>query len=126
MDTIIDEATSLLLDWRIWGTVLGFTIWGTALGLANYYAGQKGLPAIQKRFPSLGPEKFEQVDVWYNRWGARMLLISGVPVLNTMVCLGAGVHGVRKGSFIFWSAVGLLLRNWVLLLFLYIVARRIF
>ena len=124
--TILSEAADLVSDTKIWGAVFLFSLFGTLLGLINYFAGKKGLPMIQERFPSLGPEKFEQVDVYYEKWGARMLVLSGLPLMNTLVCLGAGMHNVKVVPFLFWSIVGLLVRNWILLLFLYIVLRRIF
>lgn len=40
-------------------------------------------------------------------------------IVGTLVSVGAGMHGVGRGTFIFWVTVSKIIRNW-LLVFLYL------
>ena len=111
------ESAQSLLNFRIWLTILAASTFGASLGLINYLAAKKGLPEIQKKFPQLDQKKLNRVDWLYQRWGARVLLLSSVPVLGTVLTLGAGMYGVQLVAFMIWSVIALLIRNWLLFLF---------
>ena len=44
------------------------------------------------------------------------MLLSSLPVLGTLLKLGAGMYGVQVVAFIVWSVIALLIRNWILFL----------
>ena len=117
MIDVLRESIQSLLDIRVWLAILAFSTWGASLGLVNYYAGKKGMPAIQKKFPQLDANKLERYHHWYERWGARVLMLSGLPVLGTFLTLGAGIYGLQTVEFMVWSIIALLIRNWLLYLF---------
>ena len=113
----------LLVNPWVWLAVIVFSVYGTALSLINYYAGKGGLHIVEKRVPKFDAEKLDQVKEWFTRWGNRTLALSAVPVLSTLVTVGAGVFNVRLLSFLFWVGVGKFTRNWVIVLVLFGVIR---
>lgn len=121
MIDVLRESVQSFLNLRIWLAILAASVWGASLGLINYYAGRKGVTEIQKKFPKLDPNKLEHYHHWYERWGARVLVLSGVPVLGTFLTLGAGIYGVQVVAFMIWSVIALLIRNWILFLFFTII-----
>ena len=114
MIDVLNEIGQSLFDFRIWLAILATSVYGASLGLINYYAGKKGVPAIQERFPQVNPDKLEHYHRWYERWGARVLILSSLPVLGTFLTLGAGIYGVHIVAFMVWSVIALLIRNWLL------------
>jgi membrane protein YqaA with SNARE-associated domain len=109
----------LLVNPWVWLAVIVFSTYGTALSLVNYYAGKGGLHVIEKRVPGFDADKLDDVEDWYDRWGNRTLALSAIPVLSTLVTVGAGVLDVRLPSFLFWVGVGKFTRNWVVVLVLF-------
>jgi membrane protein YqaA with SNARE-associated domain len=116
MDAVLQEMVGQVLNWRVVLVITLISLWGACGGLITYTVGKKGMPAVQSKFHQLDPDKLEHIGGLYHRWGSRLLLISMVPVMGTMIRLGAGIYGIRLVTFLFWSFVALLLRNWVLFL----------
>ena len=116
MDAVLQEMVGLVLNWRVVLVITLVSLWGACGGLITYTVGKKGMPAVQSKFHQVDPAKLEHVGEWYDRWGSRLLLISMVPVLGTMIRLGAGIYGIRLVAFLIWSLIALMLRNWVLFL----------
>lgn len=116
MEAVIRETAALMWNWHAWLAIVVLSIWGASGGLITYSIGKQGMPAIQSKFHQLNPAKLEYIGALYDRWGSQLLLISMVPVMGTMIRLGAGIYGVGLATFMLWSLIALLLRNWVLFL----------
>ena len=58
-----------------WVIVLVLTIIGVAGSLPTYYLGRKGMPAIREKYPQVSEERWAQLEGWFERWGALLLLL---------------------------------------------------
>jgi len=117
------EMADLLVNPSVWLAVIVFSIYGTALSLINYYAGKGGLHIVESRVPKFDAEKLDNVEGWFTRYGNRTLALSAVPVLSTLVTVGAGVFHIKLLPFLFWVGIGKFARNWLILLILFGVIR---
>jgi len=99
-----------------WLLVLGVSALGTASNLAHYYLGQKGTEEILEHFPQIKGKRWEQIETTFQRWGARTLLLSGVPVVGIVLATAAGAFGIKRSAFLLWIFLGKVLRNWILVL----------
>jgi membrane protein YqaA with SNARE-associated domain len=52
----------------------------------------------------------------YQRLGPLPLLVASIPIIGTVLTLGAGMSGVGRNSFLFWVMVSKVIRNWILVL----------
>jgi membrane protein YqaA with SNARE-associated domain len=104
----------LLTDPRIWLLIIGTSILGAFARLANYYAGLRGKEVIEKIYPQIQPERWERILRTYDALGHLPLLISSIPIIGTLLTVGAGMAGISRNSFIFWVAVSKVIRNWIL------------
>jgi membrane protein YqaA with SNARE-associated domain len=109
----------LLTDPRAWLAVLGLSVVGIGVSLGAYQGGRRGRPAVQERLSSIGPERWDQVQGYYDRWGAGILLLSSIPGLATVLTVGAGMFGIRLIPFLTWVTVSKVTRNWLIVLLLY-------
>ena len=106
----------LLSDPKIWLLIVGASILGAFARLANYYAGLRGKDVIEKIYPQIEPERWERILRLYERLGRLPLLISSIPIIGTLLTVGAGMAGISRNSFLFWVAVSKIIRNWILVL----------
>ncbi len=104
----------LLSDPKLWLLILGASVLGAFARLANYYAGSRGKDVIQSLYPQIEPERWERIIRLYERLGRLPLLISSIPIIGTMLTVGAGMAGVSRNSFLFWVTVSKIIRNWIL------------
>jgi membrane protein YqaA with SNARE-associated domain len=116
MDADLLQTLRLVWNWRVVLAIGLISLWGACGGLISYSVGKKGMPAVQSKFHQVDPEKLNRVEDYYDRWGSRLLLISMIPVIGTVIRLGAGIYGIRLVAFLSWSFIALWVRNWVLFL----------
>ena len=104
----------LLLDPTAWLIIVALSLLGSIGNLALYEVGKQGVDAIRKRFPRIKPEQWQRVQALYDNYGGWVLLISGVPVLGSMLTTAAGAFGVPRPAFLILVTIGKMLRNWLL------------
>jgi membrane protein YqaA with SNARE-associated domain len=109
----------LLSDPKIWALVVGASILGAFARLANYYAGLRGKEVIEKIYPQIEPERWQRILRLYERLGKLPLLISSIPIIGTLLTVGAGMAGISRNSFLFWVAFSKIIRNWILVAILW-------
>ncbi|UCG25620.1 MAG: hypothetical protein JSW55_06430 [Chloroflexota bacterium] len=102
-----------------WAVVLTFTIIGVAGSVPTYYLGQKGMPAIREKYPQVPEERWAQVQGWFDRWGALILLLTVLPGFGTIIPPLAGANGIRFIFFILMVGLAKLIRFWVLALLVF-------
>ena len=102
-----------------WAVVLTFTIIGVAGSLPTYYLGREGMPAIREKYPQVPEERWAQVQGWFDRWGALILLLTVLPGFGTIIPPLAGANGVRFIFFILMVSLAKLIRFWVLALLVF-------
>jgi membrane protein YqaA with SNARE-associated domain len=107
----------LLLTPSLWLLVGVVSVLGALGNLALYYLGQRGSAAVFERFPGLEGERWERIGAYYQRFGPKLLVLSAVPGLGTLLTTGAGAFNVERYAFLFWVVVGKALRNWLIVLF---------
>jgi membrane protein YqaA with SNARE-associated domain len=112
------DIAQMLLDPGLWLVVLVISAIGSLGNLGLYSLGRRGTDEVLERFPRLKGDRWDRIEGWYQRWGARILVLSGVPTLGAALTTAAGAFGVEKGPFLRWVFVGKVLRNWLLLLLL--------
>lgn len=117
---------SLLLNLWAWIVILALTAGGLALSLFSYYAGKRGAEAVLERFPRIDPKRLEEIGIWYQRHGTFPLLLTFIPLLGSLLSVGAGVYGVRLVPFVVWVSLVKLGRNWLIALALYTGYKRLF
>ena len=103
--------------------VLLFTIIGVAGSVPTYYLGQKGMPAIREKYPQVPEERLQQVQGWFDRFGALILLLAVLPGFGTVIPPMAGASGIRFPFFILMIFIAKLIRFWALALILFGSAR---
>jgi membrane protein YqaA with SNARE-associated domain len=108
----------LLLDPTAWLIVVVLSILGSAGNLALYQVGKQGVDAIRKRFPRIKDEQWQRVKDLYDTYGGWVLLLSGVPVLGSMLTTAAGAFGVPRPAFLLLVTIAKMLRNWLLAILL--------
>jgi membrane protein YqaA with SNARE-associated domain len=116
----------MLLDPDLWLLVAVVSVLGALGNLALYYLGQRGTEAVFERFPGLEGERWERIGAYYQRYGPKLLVLSAVPGLGTVLTTGAGAFDVERYAFLFWVIVGKALRNWLIVLFVAVGFRGLF
>jgi membrane protein YqaA with SNARE-associated domain len=106
----------LLLDPIAWLVVVGFSLLGGVGNLALYQVGRQGVDAIRQRFPRIKDEQWLRVKGLYERYGAWILLLSGIPVLGSMLTTAAGAFDVPRPAFLLLVTISKILRNWLLVI----------
>jgi membrane protein YqaA with SNARE-associated domain len=84
--------------------------------LAKYKAGGVGLDEILERYPKLSRKRLERAAELFDLHGTIILLLTGIPGLDTVVALAAGASDVKKGTFIIWVSIAKIVRFWLLAL----------
>jgi membrane protein YqaA with SNARE-associated domain len=103
-----------LLDPIAWLIIVALSVLGSVGNLALYEVGKQGVDAIRKRFPRIREEQWLRVKGLYDRLGSWVLLLTGVPVLGSLLTTAAGAFGVPRLSFLVLVTLGKLWRNWLL------------
>ncbi|UCG25360.1 MAG: VTT domain-containing protein [Chloroflexota bacterium] len=106
-----------------WAVVLVLALIGTAGSVPTYYLGQKGMPAVREKYPQVPEERLQQVQGWFERWGALILLLTVLPGFGTIIPPVAGANGVRFPFFILMIFLAKLIRFWFLALVIFGSAR---
>ena len=117
--------TTMLQNPQLWVLVVTVSVLGTLGNLGLYYLGGRGAEAVFARFPYIEGERWERVGGYYRRWGGRILLLSAIPALGTLLTTAAGAYGVKRRVFLLWVFTSKVLRNWLLLLLFYQVVRSV-
>jgi membrane protein YqaA with SNARE-associated domain len=108
----------LLLDPTAWLIVVAFSALGSIGNLALYQLGKQGVDAIRARFPRIKREQWQRVKDLYDNYGSWVLLLSGIPVLGSLLTTAAGAFGVPRPAFLLLVTIGKMLRNWLLAILL--------
>lgn len=103
-----------ILNYRLWILVLAVSAGGTAGGLVPYYVGKRGTDAVLEHYPYLKGERWARLEALFGRWGAPVLMVSGIPALGVALLVAAGAMDIKRRAFLFWVFWGKMLRNWAL------------
>ena len=103
------------LGYDIWLTAVWATAGGYLGSLVNYFVGQRGTDFIFSRWISIKPERWEQAEKIFNRWGNWALFFVWLPVVGDPLALVAGAFNIDWRLFSFWVISGKFLRFIVLL-----------
>ena len=104
----------LLIEPLAWLIVLLLSTLGVVGNLALYRIGKGGEEAIRERFPQIKPEQWQRVKRLFDEHGSLALMLSGVPVLGSLLTTAAGAFNVRLVSFVLFVFVAKLVRNWLI------------
>jgi membrane protein YqaA with SNARE-associated domain len=110
---------------QLWVLVIAVSALGTTGNLGLYYLGGRGAEVVFARFPYFEGERWERVGGYYRRWGGKILLLSAIPTLGTLLPVAAGAYGVERKVFLRWVFISKALRNWLLLLLFHQVFRSV-
>jgi membrane protein YqaA with SNARE-associated domain len=106
----------LLTEPEAWLLIVAFSVLGSVGNLALYQVGKQGIDAIRQRFPRIKDEQWLRVKGLYDKYGAWILLLSGIPVLGSMLTTAAGAFDVPRPMFLLLVTIGKILRNWLLVI----------
>ena len=109
----------LLFDPEVWLVVLALSFFGSIGNLALYQLGKQGIDAIRQRFSRIKDEQWLRVKGLYDKYGSWILLLSGIPVLGSMLTTAAGAFDVPRPMFLILVTIGKMLRNWLLAILIY-------
>ena len=109
----------VLTDPEIWLVILAISALGSLARLANFYAGQQGKEKIEAVYTRIKPETWENALGYYRRLGSLPLLVSSIPLIGTVLTIGAGMAGIGRNSFLLWVMIRKVLRNWILVLIIW-------
>jgi len=101
----------ILPDLRFWSLIMAFSALSLIGSVAKYKLGQNGLPVAQQKFPQVGQEQWDRARTYFDRWGAPVLLLVGIPGLGLTLTTMAGAYGINFNQFLIWAFLGKLLRN---------------
>ena len=104
----------LLIEPIAWLIVLLLSVLGVVGNLALYQVGKRGVDAIRERFPQVKDEQWLRIKRLYEEHGSLALLLSGVPVLGSLLTAAAGAFEVRLFSFVLFVFIAKLVRNWLI------------
>ena len=106
----------MLFEPKAWLLVLLASLLGALTNLALYELGKEGIEAVSARIPRFKPEHWHRARDLFEKRGAWILLLSGVPGLGMVLVTAAGAFGVRVAEFILWVTAGKGLRNRLVLI----------
>lgn len=113
---MIETATELLSDVKIWGVIILLAMIEVAFNLFKYFVGRQGKTSVQARFPKVDPERWQLVNTWYKSWGPPLLLLMAIPIISTLLAVSAGIYGYRAHTVAVWNFLAILGRYWVIVL----------
>ena len=103
-----------LLDWRAWAFIIFLSAISLVGSVAKYKLGQMGMPKVKEKLSHISAEKWEQVEGWFQRYGAPSLLLASIPGLGTLLPPLAGANGTKILTFILFMFLGKFVRNWLI------------
>ena len=103
-----------LLDWRAWAFIVFLSAISLIGSVAKYKLGQAGMPKVKEKLSHISPEKWEQVEGWFQRFGASTLLLASLPGFGTLLPPMAGAFGTKTLTFILVMFIGKFVRNWLI------------
>jgi membrane protein YqaA with SNARE-associated domain len=103
----------LLFDPLAWILVLLVTALSLGLQLASHALGQKGWHAVEERFPKFQPEQWERAQAFIQERGRPALLLTALPGVGMLLSAAAGALEIPRSALAFWATLGLLARNWL-------------
>lgn len=87
----------------------------------GYFGGAPLIEWLKKKSPKLG-EALDKLAIWFSKYGKESVLIARVvPVIRTYVSLLAGAEKIKMSIFTFYSTIGILIWNLILILLGYFV-----
>lgn len=93
------------LDFNLWAIGLTATIGNVIGAWTVYWMGLLGIDRLPERYRP-PEERLEQMTSLFNRYGAWILLLIGVPIIGDPICLVAGGLKMRQLPFLFWAFLG--------------------
>lgn len=106
--------SKLLTTPELWLLLVLASIIGSFARLPNYYAGRRGKDVIESIYPRIKPETWEKVIVWYRNLGPIPLLVASIPIIGSVLTVGAGMANVGRNRFLILVAISKIIRNWIL------------
>jgi membrane protein DedA with SNARE-associated domain len=99
----LSASVELLANVAIWGIVLSITIVGVVINWIAFIAGKRG-GASEVVGTRVSPERFQQVEEFYGRYGNVILLLTAVPGVGNAAAAYAGIAGMNAIVFILITA----------------------
>jgi membrane protein YqaA with SNARE-associated domain len=109
----------VLSDPQIWFLILVISLIGAIARLANYSLGLHGKDKIESLYPKIKPETWDRLLISYERLGILPLLVSSIPIIGTLLTIGAGMAGINRTWFLIMVTVSKIIRNWILVLLIW-------
>ena len=107
------------LGYGIWLTAIWATAGGYLGSLLNYFVGKKGTYFFFAYWRKIKPERWQQAECIFQRWGNFALFFVWLPIIGDPLAIIAGVFKVDWRLFSFWVITGKFLRFMLLLGILY-------
>jgi len=98
------------LGYDIWLTTLWATAGGYLGSLLNYWVGFKGTDFLFARWIKVKPERWQQAERIFQRWGNGTLFFVWLPFIGDPLAVVAGAFKVDWRVFSFWVITGKALR----------------
>ena len=93
---------------------------GGAFSMGLFAIGQEGYEAVIGKKADLDPERWEQLQNAFEKYGVFVLLLCAVPVISPVVVMGAGFFGFKKWIVFVGVVVGRILRYAILALLVWL------
>ena len=103
------------LGYNIWLTAIWATAGGYLGSLVNYLVGKKGTDFLFARWIKIKPERWQQAERIFQRWGNWALFFVWLPFIGDPLAVVAGAFKIDWRLFTFWVITGKFLRFIVLL-----------
>jgi membrane protein YqaA with SNARE-associated domain len=103
------------LGYEFWPIIIWATAGGFAGSLLNYIAGKKGGEFVFSRWVKVKPERWQQAEEAFQRWGNWALFFAWLPFIGDPLTIVAGVFNVDWRLFSVLVFTGKLLRFIILL-----------
>lgn len=104
----------LLSNPQLWLLIIVLSIIGSFTRLPNYYAGLRGKDVITSLYPRIEATTWEKVAAWYQKLGPIPLLVASIPIIGSLLTVGAGIANVDRSRFLIFVAISKIIRNWIL------------
>ena len=95
------------------------------MGLAKYYIGRGGTKMAYEHVSPSGQERLTRMNALLGRLGAPVLLLMAIPGFSTLLAIAAGIHGLKPYTFIAWSFTTFLIRDWLVVMVVYLIYDRL-
>ena len=113
---MLDIVIADLTNTRLWLVVLAVTAFGLFEKLVYYQAGKRGGSAALNKVHGFTPERADQFNRIFERWGSLLRLLASVPVIGSVMTVISGISGVAMPVFIVFVVISNLIRNWLLVI----------